>query len=264
VGSQRSFTRAAESLGLPKSSVSRKIKDLERELGVKLINRDNRRFALTGQGAVLLECSEEVLRRAEQAFDEARSAHQGIRGHISISTTPDLARQFLTDAITAFRLENPEVRFHLDLTPQVLDLVSERVDLAIRIGPLKDSRLVARKLCDRQLGFFVSIAYLKRKPKPEKIKDLAESALIATKSRVRNDGVWIQPSIRVNNMGLVREFTLRGAGVGLLDPAIIASGDRRLFVPVLPKVAAPSAAIYLIYPHSKPHAESLSLLRSSF
>jgi DNA-binding transcriptional LysR family regulator len=251
VGTQRSFTRAAERLNLPKSSVSRKVKELEHQLGVRLINRDNRHFELTDQGAVLLESGEEVLKRAEQAFDEVRSTHRSLRGLVSISTTADLAQQFLTPTIAAFKRENPEVRFHLDLTPQVLDLVSARYDLAIRVGPLKDSSLVARKLCDRQLGFFASSAYLKREGKPVKIRDLAQHTLIAT-SRACIDGVWLQPSIQVNNMGLIREFVLRGLGVGLLDAAIIAPEHRKAFIQILPRITAPRVSIYLIFPHNKP------------
>jgi DNA-binding transcriptional LysR family regulator len=251
VGSRRSFTRAAERLNLPKSSVSRKIKELENELGVRLINRDSRHFELTDQGVALLESSEQVLKRAEQAFDDVRSVHQGQRGLISISTTADLAQQFLAPAVAAFKRENPEVRFHLDLSPQILDLVSARIDLAIRVGPLKDSSLVARKLCDRQLGFFASPAYLKRARKPEKIGDLAHHTFIAT-SRVCIDGAWLQPSIQVNSMGLVREFVLRGLGVGLLDAAIITAEHRKVFTAVLPRARAPRVPIYLIFPHNKP------------
>jgi DNA-binding transcriptional LysR family regulator len=251
VGSQRSFSRAAERLNLPKSSVSRKIKELENELGVRLINRDSRHFELTDQGAALLESGEEVLKRAEQAFDNVRSAHQSQRGLISISTTADLAQQFLAPAIAAFRRENPEVRFHLDLSPQVLDLVSARIDLAIRVGPLKDSSLVVRKLCDRQLGFFASPAYLKHERKPEKTGDLAHHTLIAT-SRVCVDSVWLQPSIQVNNMGLIREFVLRGLGVGLLDAAMIGSEHRKVFIPVLPRINAPRVPIYVLFAHNKP------------
>jgi DNA-binding transcriptional LysR family regulator len=251
VGSQRSFTRAAERLGLTKSSVSRKIKELETMLGVKLINRDNRRFELTDQGAVLLECSDDVLKRAELAFDEVRSVQQGLRGLISIAATADLAHQFLADAITAFKLENAEIRFHLDLSPQVIDLVAERFDLAIRIGPLRDSSLVARKLCDRQRGFFASTAYLKRQGKPEQADNLAQHTLIMT-SRVCIDGVWLQPSIRANSMGFVRELVSRGAGVGLIDPAVIPFESRKTFIPVLPKVTVPPTSIYLVFPHNKP------------
>jgi DNA-binding transcriptional LysR family regulator len=251
VGNQRSFSRAAERLGLTKSSVSRKIKELESELGVKLINRDNRRFELTNQGAVLLECGSDVLKRAEQAFDEVRSVQQGFRGLISISATADLADQFLADAITAFRLENSEVRFHLDLSPQVRDLVSEHFDLAIRIGPLKDSGLVARKLCDRQRHFFASAPYLKRRGKPENAGNLAQHALIMT-ARVCVDGVWLQPSIRANRMGFVRELVRRGAGIGLIDPAVIPSDQAEAYIPVLPTITVPPTSIYLVFPHNNP------------
>jgi DNA-binding transcriptional LysR family regulator len=260
VGQRRSFTRAAERLGLPKSSISRKIKELEAALGVKLINRDNRRFELTDQGAMLLESCEEVLRRTEEAFDLVRSVQQSLRGFIAITTTADLAQQFLTDAITAFRLENPEVRIHLDLTPQVRDVVSERFDLALRVGPLRDSSLVARKLCDRQLGWFASADYLKHKRKPKVIEDLAEHTLITT-SRVHIGDRWLQPAVQVNSRGLIREFVLRGLGIGLLDPALIASEQKKTFIPVLQKIVAPRSSFYLIFPHSKPPRRVTGLVK---
>jgi len=83
-------------------------------------------------------------------------------------------------------------------------------------------------------------------------QDLAEHTLITTASRTHIGGIWIRPSIHVNNMGLVREFVLRSIDVGLLDPTVVASEHKKLFVPMLPRFNAPRASIYLVYPHDKP------------
>ena len=260
VATQRSFSRAAERLGLPKSSVSRKIAELEIELGVRLIHRDNRHFELTDQGALLLEAGEDVLRRAELAFDEVRSVHQGLRGLISITASSNFAQIFLADPIADFKRENPEVRIHFDVTPRQLDLVSDRFDLAVRVGPLKDSSLVARKLCDRPLGLFASVDYLKRNGTPKKPKDLEAHDFIST-ARTSIASVALRPSIQVNSMGLVREFVLRGLGVGLMDPAAIAPEQRKLLVPLLTKIALPRVPIYLVFPHSKPPRKVSELVK---
>lgn len=260
VGSQRSFTRAAEHLGLPKSAVSRRIKELESELGVRLINRDSRRFELTDHGAVLLEGSTQLLRQTEQVMDQVRAVQKGLRGTLSISTTVDLAQQILLGALAAYRLENPEVHVHLDVTPQMQDLLSQRFDLAIRLGPLKDSGLVARKLFDRSLGFFASQDYLKGNRRPERVEDLAEHSLIVT-SRRAIAAMQLQAAIEVNSMGLVRDLVLRGAGIGLIDPAIIPLEQKSALVPLLPRVAVPNVGIYLVFPHNKPPRRVTELVK---
>jgi DNA-binding transcriptional LysR family regulator len=116
-----------------------------------LIQRDPRHFELTDQGSALLQSSETILRQAENAFDEVSNQELGLRGSISISTTADLAQIYLSKAVAKFSLEYPSVKIKIDVSPRMVALIKERVDIAIRVGPLNDSGLYARRLQFKQI-----------------------------------------------------------------------------------------------------------------
>ena len=248
----KSFTQGAEQLNMPKSTVSRRIKELESHLKILLIQRDQRNFELTDAGQILLKKGENAWAEVEKIFDEIRSDENGLQGKILISTTVDLGKLFLCEPLAEFLLEHPNLKVTIDVTPAYVDLISERVDLAIRVGPLDHSSLYAKKLCERKVGFFASTQYLKRNNAPKDISDLVNRPIISTGKR-RLGEVIIEPTLKVNNMGMIAKFVESGAGVGILDFEIIKESLARGEVKqVLEAVKLETVPIYLVYQQKKP------------
>ena len=137
-----SFSRAAEWIGLPKSTVSRRVTLLEERLGERLILRTTRRLALTEFGQQLLEHARQIA--AEVDAVKALSEHRQSRpsGRLRVSMPSDFATLLLTDMLATFAAQYPEVSLELDLSPRHVDLLEEKFDLAIRIGELHDDTLL--------------------------------------------------------------------------------------------------------------------------
>jgi LysR family transcriptional regulator for bpeEF and oprC len=251
VGKLRNFSRAAELLGLTKSTVSRQIQSLERDLGVSLIKRDPRHFSLTDEGSAFLKRAEPIIDQTMEAFDEVSSIHSGIKGTIRISTTVDLSLFYLAKSIADFSIENPEVEFLIDLSPGLVDLKTDGFDMALRVGRLKDSTLYARKLNEHQPGFFATPEYLERIVRPKNISDLTKHTLVAT-GKVNVDGTTISPTIAANNMSVVKQLTLKGAGIGLLSDIVVKEEKKEgSLIQILPGLILPKVPIYLLFPQKK-------------
>ena len=251
VGKLRNFSRAAEQLGLTKSTVSRQIQSLERDLGVSLIKRDPRHFSLTDEGSAFLKRAEPIIDQTMEAFDEVSSIHSGIKGTIRISTTVDLSFFYLTKSVAEFSIENPGVEFLIDLSPGLVDLKTDGFDMAVRVGKLKDSTLYARKLNEHQPGFFATPEYLERMGRPKNISDLIKHTLVAT-GKMNFDGSSISPTIAANNMSVVKQLTLKGAGIGLLSDMVVKEEKKEgSLIQILTSLVLPKVPIYLLFPQKK-------------
>jgi DNA-binding transcriptional LysR family regulator len=162
--------------------------------------------------------------------------------------------------IAAYLAQYPEMQVDADLTGRVVDLIEEGFDLAIRIGPLADSQLVARKLGELQRGMYASPAYLKKHPAPKNLKELSRhSLLMSVTGTNRSEWNFVDAEritgparLRVNNNFVVRDAVLQGLGIGRM-PCIMAQPlvDKKLLVPVLPKVAIPTVDVSAVYPNSR-------------
>lgn len=163
-----SFSRAAERLHLPKSTVSRRIAALEDRLGEKLLQRSTRRLALTDFGQGVLEHARVVASEVDGALALALHRQQRPRGRLKVSMPGDFAQQALPDMLSRFVRDNPEVQLELDLSPRRVDLIAEGFDLAIRMGALPDdSQLAARRLALIGTGLYASPAYLALHGEPQ-------------------------------------------------------------------------------------------------
>ncbi|MBB2486931.1 LysR family transcriptional regulator [Mitsuaria sp. WAJ17] len=163
-----SFSRAAERLHLPKSTVSRRIAALEERLGEKLLQRSTRRLALTEFGQGVLEHARVVASEVDGALALALHRQQRPRGRLKVSMPGDFAQQALPDMLSRFVRDNPEVQLELDLSPRRVDLIAEGFDLAIRMGALpEDSQLAARRLALIGTGLYASPGYLARHGEPQ-------------------------------------------------------------------------------------------------
>lgn len=163
-----SFSRAAERLHLPKSTVSRRIAALEERLGEKLLQRSTRRLALTDFGQGVLEHARVVASEVDGALALALHRQQRPRGRLKVSMPGDFAQQALPDMLSRFVRDNPEVQLELDLSPRRVDLIAEGFDLAIRMGTLpEDSLLAARRLALIGTGLYASPGYLALHGEPQ-------------------------------------------------------------------------------------------------
>lgn len=178
-----SFSDAARAVGLPKSSVTRSIARLEKELGVRLIQRTTRQRGVTDAGRELYERVRGAVGALEEATEAVRQHGQEPRGVVRVTAPVDTAMMGLPQAIARFAATYPSIHIEMVLTSRVVDLVAEGIDLAIRAGRLADSSLVARKVGHSSLGLFASKGYLKRAGRPKKVADLAKHACVLFRGR---------------------------------------------------------------------------------
>lgn len=162
-----SFSRAAERVHWPKSTVSRRIAALETRLGEKLLLRSTRKLSLTDFGAGVLEHARAVAAEVDGALALALHRQQKPSGRLRVSMPADFAQHVAAGMLAEFTIRHPEVSLELDLTPRRVDLIGEGFDLAIRMGQLdEDSQLAARRLATTHWGLYAAPAYLARVGEP--------------------------------------------------------------------------------------------------
>lgn len=262
VADSGSFSRGAERLNLPKSTVSRRIAGLEGQLGERLFTRSTRRLALTDFGRSLLDHARRVAEEVEAVANLAQQRQAEPTGHLRVSMPADLAALLLAPAIAAFSRRYPRVRLDLDLSARRVDLVGENFDLAVRMGVLQDdATLVARKLCDFQAALFAAPSYLARQGAPAIPEDLAGHTALRL---LRRDGdpapwrleregvVWegVAPgTLAANSPGALLRLAREGAGIAAANRLLVASYlARGELAPVLPEWRMPSDTAWMVMP----------------
>ena len=178
VAEQSSFTRAAESLGLRKTSVSHAVQTLESALGARLLHRTTRRVQLTQDGQAYYERARELLAEFEELETLFQRSAQALRGRLRIDMPSALARQHVLPQLPAFLAAHPHLDVELSSTDRYVDVVREGFDCVVRAGPLADSRLVARRLGAYRIVNCASPGYLARHGTPHALEDLAHHHLI--------------------------------------------------------------------------------------
>src|SRR6476646_4336890 len=163
-----SFSDAARAAGLPKSSVTRSIARLEKELGVRLIQRTTRQRGVTDAGRELYERVRGAVVALEEAAQAVREHGREPRGIVRVTAPGDAAMLGVPEALAKLSARYPSIHVEMVLTSRVLDLVADGIDLAIRAGRLADSSLVARKVGSTNAGLFASPDYLERRGRPKK------------------------------------------------------------------------------------------------
>lgn len=161
VVSAGSFSEAARRLKMPISTVSRRISELEDQLGVRLIERSTRNLRLTDLGAEVLEHAVRNAELSEAVESIVSNRLADVSGTLHLSAMPSVSDTLLTPLVTAFQDSYPNVRVHILVTERMVDLIAEGFDLAFRLGPLKDSRLVARRILTYRHRLVASPSYLK-------------------------------------------------------------------------------------------------------
>ena len=257
-----SFSRAAEWIGLPKSTVSRRITLLEERLGERLILRTTRRLALTEFGQQLLEHARQIAVEVDAV--KALSEHRQLRpsGRLRVSMPSDFATLLLTDMLAAFAAKYPEVLLELDLSPRHVDLLEEKFDLAIRIGELPDDTLLAaRRISVFPHALYAAPAYLQAHGEPQTPDDLARHQTLRLPGQQGEAAAWLllrgkqrrecasAAYILANSPGLLIQLACAGAGIAAVPEYFAAPGVQRgQLRRVLPEWHLPDHAAWAVFP----------------
>ena len=254
-----SFTAAAASLGVQKSSVSRSVAALEADLGVRLLQRTTRRIGLTDAGRAYYARARDALASLEEASQAAAALGAEPSGTVRITAPVDMAAD-LAAVTHAFLGKHPRVRVEVLLTARFVDLVKEGFDLAVRAGALTDSSLMSRRLGDTDFGLFAAPAYLARAGRPRRVADLARHECILYRSEGgtatwRLTGPRGEERVKVlgraegDEFAFVRSMALNGFGIAL--------GPVPMFTPpvrdgslerVLPQHALHGSPVHVVWP----------------
>ena len=259
-----SFTAAADRLAADKSVVSRRISALEKRLGVQLLRRTTRTLNLTDTGRSFYERSARILADLEEAESAVAQAHGELRGRLRVGLPLSFGIRHMGAPIDAFKQQHAGVCFDLDLSDRRLDLVHDDIDVAIRIGSLSDSSLIARRLFKSRVLVCAGRTYIDTYGEPRIPEDLADHhCLVYSNLPAPDEWTWIDDkgrrrSVRVpvamsaNNGDLLAQAGADGLGI-VMQPTFIAhefvkSGD---LVPILTATTWPHTTAWAVYPPAR-------------
>ncbi|WP_167506420.1 LysR family transcriptional regulator [Corallococcus carmarthensis] len=249
---EESFTRAALKLGITKQTISERIRHLEERLGVRLLERTTRRLRVTGAGVTYSERCAAIAALIDEANSEVQQGQADPTGLIRVSSPVTYGRHYLTPVISKFLARYPQVQVELVLADRRVHLIEEGLDVAIHIGPLNDSSLVARKLGEGAVRFVASPRFLAKHGTPE-ARELRSARCIGFSpfETWEAEGVKsrIDPVLIVNDSQLACEAAIAGVGIARVPDILSqeAVRDGRLKVLFGPKPAM-LRAIHVVYP----------------
>lgn len=265
-----SYLTAARQLGVSAALVSRHISDLEARLGVRLINRSTRTFRLTEAGETYANHCERVIHDIEQGEHAIANENARPAGILRVVTPNSFGTLYLKDAVFDFVREQPQLQVGLildDYTPityslKTHDFVEKGYDVAIRTSPLRDSRLITRRIATLEWILCASPDYLRREGRPKTVEELKTRPCLGHLYLDANGKKWrfstpkgalsvkIDGPVHSNNTIVLRDAALSGLGIALLPGAYVASelASKRLVQISMPQVRAPRRQIAAIYP----------------
>jgi DNA-binding transcriptional LysR family regulator len=219
-----SFSAVARELGTTQPTVSKQISALEQRLGGRLIARSTRQLSLTDEGQRYYRQCREILAAVDNAEHSFQTGREGVAGPLRIASSVSFGRLQIAPRLQGFLQRYPDVTIDLQLSDQNVDLVSEGVDVALRIGDLKDSSLIARQIGLTRRLTVASPAYLKQHPAPQAPGDLARHNCILFNVLEQFDTwafdaghyqVQARGNARSNNSEAIRQMVLSGLGISL-------------------------------------------------
>lgn len=257
-----SFAEAARRLGVPPNTVSRRIQQLEAQLGTRLMQRSTRKLTLTSAGRAFHERCAGAVDGLAEAGRELMTGSQEPSGLVRVAATADFFDFFPMEWVAAFLAAHPRVRLDFVLSDARADLIAEQIDVAFRGGPLRDSGYVGRQLLGaRSDGLVASPAYIAARGAPGTLQELANHDCVTSahpSGRVtwRLDGPdGVEEEVQVagrfsgNTAQALRKATLAGLGIALLPPAMARLDVQAgLLVPVLPQYQHTSSGLNVVYP----------------
>lgn len=257
-----SFAEAARRLGVPPNTLSRRVQQLEAQLGTRLMQRSTRHLTLTSAGQVFLERCSGAVEGLMDAGEELLAVNQEPSGLVRVAAPADFFDFFAMEWLTEFLAAHPKVRVDFVLSDGRADLIADRIDVALRGGILEDSSLFARKVLDAgNDGLVASPAYVARQGVPGTLQDLADHDCLVF-SHPSGKATWrvtgpdgAQAEVQVagrfsgNTAQALRKAALAGLGIALL-PSTLTQRDLRagLLVPVLPQYHRQGHGVHMVYP----------------
>jgi DNA-binding transcriptional LysR family regulator len=253
-----SFTEAARRLGCSKASVSKQIARLEQHLGAQLLRRTTRRMSVTEAGEAFYAHCARIAEEAEAASHMVGRLQNAPRGMLRVAAPSSFGQLHVARLVAGFLTRFPEVNIDLRLSDQMVDLVQEGLDVAIRIGALQDSTLIARRLAPCRLVLAASPGYLARKGVPRRPNDLrGHDCIVYFGSHdvwnfTRGRSVRVEGRLGVNNGDGVREAALAGAGICYLPTFLLGDDIREgRLVAVLTEHVESRLAFHAVYPPTR-------------
>lgn len=265
VAERESFTRAAESLGIPKGSISRQIQALENMLGTRLLHRTTRRVQLTQDGMVYYERARDLLANLDELDGLFQHDSTSISGRIRVDMPVGLARSIIVPKLPEFMQLYPGVELELSSCDRMVDVIREGFDCVVRVGHLKDSGLIARSIGKLTMVNCASPDYLARFGYPESLDDLASHAVVhyAVNLGTRPQGFevwkdntphWIKTggTLTVNSTETYQAACLAGLGI-IQVPRIGVKTllKQKSLIEILPQHRAEPMPVSLLYPHRR-------------
>lgn len=256
----KSFSAAADKLGMSKSLASRHVSALERSLSVKLMNRSTRKLSLTEAGALFYEHCARIVQEAELAEQRLTRTQSEPAGLVRVTAVPAFAVRHVVPALADFHQKYPKIQVKLFCSNRALALGDEGFDLGIRVSFDPAPNLVARKLAANRSVLCASPAYLKRHGMPRRIEDLSKHECVLFPA-LAPKGVWtlrrgrrkypvqVAGVLDTDEMDVVRAAVAAGLGIGILPVYMVADALRQgQLVPLLRQFqVVPESAIYLVY-----------------
>jgi DNA-binding transcriptional LysR family regulator len=256
-----SFSAAARKMQVSQASVTKQIQELESWLGARLLNRTTRRLNLTEIGAAFYERSTRILEAIEEARNAAGALQTVPRGRLRINAPVSFGLLHLAPAITEFLELHPDVSVEMLVNDRLVDLLEGEFDVGVRIGRLRDSSLIARRIAPIRLAVCAAPAYLARHGVPRTPEDLARHNCLEY-TYFESRGEWrllnsngeeiivpISGRYLANNADVLRSTALAGGGIILMPTFIVGEDLRRgRLVRLLPDFPPPEQALYALYP----------------
>ena len=260
VAELRSFRGAADALGVPRSTVSRRIGELERALGTRLLQRTTRRVELTGAGKTYLRACSPALGAILDAGRALSTGSEETAGRLRVTAPVTLGEGLLGDVVAECLARHPQMSIELVLTDRLVELMEEKFDLGFRAGTVKDTSLVAHELGRAQLRCFATREYLRDRGTPRTPRDLlGHDCIVFTplaprgrwtfRSRGRTVEVPVRGRFVVNSIPLALDAAMRGLGIVRIPGALGVEGPAaKQLVEVLDSSAPPPRSAYAVHP----------------
>ena len=254
-----SFSRAAEDLGVSRSHISRQITGLENRLDAQLLLRTTRKVSATEVGQAFYQRCREILNNLEEAEQAVVDLQERPRGILRVTVGGAFGEDFIAPAALDFMADHGDLSIELDFTNRLIDLISEGYDLAIRAGTLKDSTLIARRICNRKLLTCASPLYVQRNGEPPNIHALTNhNCLVGTldtwrfRENERNFDLRVQGNWRSNNGRALATAALNGLGIVQL-PSFYVERDiaEGKLVQLLNSFNPTDTGVWAVYPHHR-------------
>jgi LysR family transcriptional regulator for bpeEF and oprC len=257
-----SFTRAADELRSSKAHMSRVVTGLEQQLGVKLLMRSTRSLAPTEIGRDVYERAVGIVEAVQETERVAQRTLDAPRGVLRLTCGAEFGMLAVSGWIASYCQRYPAVTVEADFTSRLVDVIHEGFDLAIRIGPLQESRLAARPLGELRYGLYASRAYLKREGTPRTPGDLSRHRLLAFAAGSHRGGIALERDgttrrvdvaarIRVNNVFAIRDAAVAGLGFAQLPEVVARSAPPGTLQRVLPAWSIAPVPVSAVFPSNR-------------